>query len=79
MSTSQSRANRGVYDDRLPAQYWKWPQGTWFQERLSYVSKNRKATKEAVQRIRAITSEHKTGDILLRGKVDFNERNSHSF
>jgi hypothetical protein len=31
----QSRVNNGAYDgDRLPAQDWYWPQGTWFQTRL---------------------------------------------
>jgi hypothetical protein len=31
----QSRVNNGAYDgDRLPAQNWHWPQGTWFQTRL---------------------------------------------
>jgi hypothetical protein len=31
----QSRVNNGAYDgDRLPAQNWDWPQGTWFQTRL---------------------------------------------
>jgi hypothetical protein len=31
----QSRVNNGAYDgDRLPAQNWYWPQGTWFQTRL---------------------------------------------
>ncbi|MGH7766787.1 MAG: hypothetical protein ACREQP_04980 [Candidatus Binatia bacterium] len=34
----QSRVNNGLYDgDRLPAQNWDWPQGTWLQERLRYV------------------------------------------
>lgn len=33
----QSKVNRGTYDgDRLPAQNWDWPQGTWFQNRLRY-------------------------------------------
>ena len=31
----QSRVNNGSYDgDRLPAQNWHWPRGTWFQARL---------------------------------------------
>jgi hypothetical protein len=31
----QSRVNNGAYHgDRLPAQNWHWPQGTWFQTRL---------------------------------------------
>lgn len=34
----QSRVNNGIYDgDRLPAQNWDWPQGTWLQERLRYL------------------------------------------
>jgi hypothetical protein len=34
----QSRVNNGIYDgDRLPAQVWDWPQGTWLQERLRYL------------------------------------------
>ena len=34
----QSRANSGAYSgDRLPAQNWHWPQGTWFQKRRSYL------------------------------------------
>lgn len=34
----QSRVNNGIYDgDRLPAQIWDWPQGTWLQERLRYL------------------------------------------
>ena len=34
----QSRANHGAYDgDRLPAQIWDWPQGTWFQKRRRYL------------------------------------------
>lgn len=34
----QSKANNGPYDeDELPQLNWKWPQGTWFQERLRYV------------------------------------------
>jgi hypothetical protein len=36
----QSKVNRGTYDgDRLPAQNWDWPQGTWFQNRLRYLRK----------------------------------------
>jgi len=31
----QSKVNNGAYDgDRLPAQNWHWPQGTWLQTRL---------------------------------------------
>src|SRR5712692_4810420 len=34
----QSRVNNGpYYGDRLPAQNWNWPKGTWFQERLQYL------------------------------------------
>jgi hypothetical protein len=34
----QSRVNLGSYDgDRLPAQNWHWPRGTWFQRRLRYL------------------------------------------
>ena len=35
----QSRVNNGAYNgDHLPAQNWDWPRGTWFQERLRYIS-----------------------------------------
>jgi hypothetical protein len=34
----QSKVNNGAYDgDRLPAQNWRWPQGTWLQRRLRYL------------------------------------------
>jgi len=34
----QSKANHGAYDgDKLPAQIWNWPQGTWFQKRRRYL------------------------------------------
>jgi hypothetical protein len=34
----QSRVNNGIYDgDRLAAQNWRWPEGTWFQSRLRYL------------------------------------------
>ena len=36
----QSRVNDGVYQgDKLPAQNWQWPTGTWFQKRLRYLRK----------------------------------------
>jgi len=35
----RSTVNNGAYDgDHLPAQNWDWPRGTWFQERLRYIS-----------------------------------------
>lgn len=35
---AQSKVNGSpYYEDRLPQQNWDWPQGTWFQQRLSYV------------------------------------------
>jgi hypothetical protein len=35
----QSRVNNGAYNgDHLPARNWDWPRGTWFQERLRYIS-----------------------------------------
>lgn len=35
----QSTVNNGAYDgDHLPEQTWDWPRGTWFQERLRYIS-----------------------------------------
>jgi hypothetical protein len=41
----QSKVNRGTYDgDRLPAQNWDWPQGTWFQNRLRYLRKRDQIT-----------------------------------
>ncbi len=34
----QSRVNNGTYDgERLAAQNWDWPRGTWFQTRLRYL------------------------------------------
>ncbi len=31
----QSKVNNGIYNGEiLPAQNWKWPEGTWFQKRL---------------------------------------------
>jgi hypothetical protein len=34
----QSKVNNGAYDgDRLPAQNWYWPKGTWLQTRLRYL------------------------------------------
>jgi hypothetical protein len=34
----QSRANHGAYHgNKLPAQIWDWPQGTWFQKRRRYL------------------------------------------
>ncbi|HSE89226.1 MAG TPA: hypothetical protein VLJ79_23640 [Candidatus Binatia bacterium] len=42
----QSRVNNGAYDgDRLPAQNWYWPQGTWFQTRLRNLRKGNGTTK----------------------------------
>jgi len=36
-----SRVNNGAYNgDRLPAQNWHWPQGTWLQKRLRYLRKS---------------------------------------
>lgn len=35
---AQSRVNDGVYlGEALPAQNWRWPQGTWLQRRLRYL------------------------------------------
>lgn len=46
----QSKANDGQYDeDELPQQNWKWPRGTWFQERLRYV---RETQQRIFQRIK---------------------------
>lgn len=46
----QSKANNGLYDeDELPQQNWKWPQGTWFQERLRYI---RETQWQILQRIK---------------------------
>ena len=37
----QSKANNGAYyGDRLPAQNWDWPQGTWLQKRLRYLRRS---------------------------------------
>jgi hypothetical protein len=37
----QSKVNNGAYDgDRLPAQNWHWPQGTWLQKRLRYLRRS---------------------------------------
>jgi hypothetical protein len=39
----QSRANHGAYDgDKLPAQIWDWPQGTWFQKRRRYLQETQR-------------------------------------
>ncbi len=47
----QSKVNDGLYnEDELPRLNWKWPQGTWFQNRLRYV---REGQRRIVQRIRA--------------------------
>jgi hypothetical protein len=47
----QSKANNCLYydEDELPQQNWKWPQGTWFQERLQYI---RETQWQIVQRIK---------------------------
>jgi hypothetical protein len=50
----QSKVNNGAYDgDRLPAQNWHWPQGTWLQKRLRYLRKSEgtysKALTEKIQ------------------------------
>ena len=50
----QSKVNNGAYDgDRLPAQNWHWPQGTWLQKRLRYLRKGEgtysKALTEKIQ------------------------------
>jgi hypothetical protein len=37
----QSKVNNGAYyGDRLPAQNWHWPQGTWLQKRLRYLRRS---------------------------------------
>jgi hypothetical protein len=42
----QSRVNNGAYDgDRLPAQNWHWPEGTWFQTRLRNLRRGNGTTK----------------------------------
>jgi hypothetical protein len=49
----QSKVNNGPYDgDRLPAQNWHWPQGTWLQTRLRYLRKgNGTYSKELSEKI----------------------------
>ncbi len=38
----QSPINNGYYEEtELPQQNWRWPQGTWFQTRLSFVRESR--------------------------------------
>jgi hypothetical protein len=45
----QSRVNNGAYDgDRLPAQNWHWPQGTWFQTRLRNLRRGNGTTKNSL-------------------------------
>lgn len=41
----QSPANNGYYEeDELPQLRWRWPKGTWFQERLDYIRERRLIT-----------------------------------
>jgi hypothetical protein len=49
----QSKVNNGAYDgDRLPAQNWHWPQGTWLQTRLRHLRKgNGTYSKELTEKI----------------------------
>jgi hypothetical protein len=50
----QSKVNNGAYDgDRLPAQNWHWPQGTWLQKRLRYLrrSNDRDATEYTAKKL----------------------------
>ncbi len=43
----QSKVNDCIYDgDRLPANAWSWPEGTWLQARLRYLRENRKGAWE---------------------------------
>jgi len=52
---SQSRANGAAYDgDRLPAQNWAWPQGTWFQSRVRYLRKVQQTRNARSPRILAV-------------------------
>ena len=54
---SQSRVNNGAYNgDRLPAQNWDWPQGTWLQTRLRYLRGNRRYSKKFTARIQSMGS-----------------------
>jgi len=46
-----SRVNNGEYDgERLPAQNWDWPQGTWFQKRLRYFRKTQRQILQGIDR-----------------------------
>jgi hypothetical protein len=49
----QSKVNNGAYNgDRLPAQNWHWPQGTWLQTRLRYLRQgNGTYSKELTEKI----------------------------
>jgi hypothetical protein len=43
----QSKVNGGVYDgESLPAQNWKWPEGTWFQRHLRCLRETRRPLPE---------------------------------
>src|SRR5215471_14306232 len=56
--------NRGYYEeDGLTSQNWKWPEGTWFQERLNYVRQQ--------QRSRILKSHLKSNFLPSTGDVSF--------
>jgi hypothetical protein len=39
----QSKVNNGAYNgERLAAQNWDWPQGTWFQKRLHHLRRTQR-------------------------------------
>jgi len=47
----QSKVNNGAYDgDRLRAENWNWPQGTWFRTRLGNLRRGSdKYSKESIE------------------------------
>ena len=60
MIFSQSKANGAQYlGDQLPPQTWKWPKGTWLQNRLRELRK--KGETDAINRARE-ESEEDTGN-----------------
>jgi len=61
----QSRANHGTYDgDRLPAQIWDWPQGTWFQNRRRHLREARSSTRYSKQWGRNETQKKNPGSVV---------------
>ena len=46
----QSKVNRHLYGEgELPQQNWKWPQGTWFRDRLRYVRETQQRISQRIK------------------------------